>query len=284
MLRVAENVNEGWQARLDGQRLETVTLDGWQQGYRVPAGAGGTISLVYAPDTQYRVGLLLGGLLALLLLLAAVLGSALPAVRARDANAGPGPRPDAEVRGEAPATGRWQRLTGAGAGAALLLLGGPVAAAGFVAAAARRRTAWAWPAGAALVLVSAVLSAVSPSLRFGRPGILADAAAAAGVGLLLGSSSCPVRPGPGPGRHGRGGAAALRPPPRGRTAGWSTSTCSWPDCCWSRPRPRSGRWWLRARTSGRTTSCTSTSPRPSGWAATTSSATTAATSRSGRTP
>ena len=93
VLRVAENVNEGWQARLDGRELETVTLDGWQQGYRVPAGAGGTISLVYAPDTQYRVGLLLGGLLALLLLLAAVLGSALPAARARVRGAGPGPGP-----------------------------------------------------------------------------------------------------------------------------------------------------------------------------------------------
>ena len=44
-----------------------MTIDGWQQGYRVPAGAGGEVSLVYRPDRTYRTGLLVGlGLVVLL--------------------------------------------------------------------------------------------------------------------------------------------------------------------------------------------------------------------------
>jgi len=49
VLRVAENVNEGWHASLDGEPLEPLRLDGWQQGYLVPAGAEGLVELTYAP-------------------------------------------------------------------------------------------------------------------------------------------------------------------------------------------------------------------------------------------
>ena len=50
VLRVAENVNDGWRARLVGRALEPVTLDGWQQGYPHPAGQGGRVTLTYVPD------------------------------------------------------------------------------------------------------------------------------------------------------------------------------------------------------------------------------------------
>ncbi len=69
---VAENANAGWKATLDGQELRPVTLDGWKQGFVVPAGEGGLISLTYTPTTGYRVALVAGallvaGLLAMLL-------------------------------------------------------------------------------------------------------------------------------------------------------------------------------------------------------------------------
>lgn len=73
VLRIPENVNAGWEATLDGEVLEQVTLDGWQQGYRLPAGDGGTVHLVYTPDGPYRLFLLLGGIAGALLLLGTVL-------------------------------------------------------------------------------------------------------------------------------------------------------------------------------------------------------------------
>lgn len=82
-LQVHENANSGWRATLNGKPLKSVRLDGWQQGYVVPEGAGGTVLLSYAPATTYDVGLLLGGL-ALLVLAGLVL---VPALRRRGGRA-----------------------------------------------------------------------------------------------------------------------------------------------------------------------------------------------------
>ena len=38
-LTMYENFNDGWEAKLDGKELRPVRLDGWQQGFAVPAGA-----------------------------------------------------------------------------------------------------------------------------------------------------------------------------------------------------------------------------------------------------
>ncbi|WP_200260000.1 alpha-(1-_3)-arabinofuranosyltransferase family protein [Streptomyces sp. HSG2] len=56
-LTTYENVNEGWKATLDGRELTPVRLDGWQQGWLVPEGAGGTITLTYEPAVVYHAGL-----------------------------------------------------------------------------------------------------------------------------------------------------------------------------------------------------------------------------------
>ncbi|WP_128381392.1 alpha-(1-_3)-arabinofuranosyltransferase [Streptomyces cavernae] len=60
-LTTYENINDGWKATLDGKELTPVRLDGWQQGWRIPAGNGGTIQLSYEPATLYEAGLVLGG-------------------------------------------------------------------------------------------------------------------------------------------------------------------------------------------------------------------------------
>jgi arabinofuranan 3-O-arabinosyltransferase len=60
-LTTYENYNKGWEATLGGKRLTPVRLDGWQQGWRIPAGAGGTVKLSYAPATTYETGLIGGG-------------------------------------------------------------------------------------------------------------------------------------------------------------------------------------------------------------------------------
>ncbi|UNS96889.1 alpha-(1-_3)-arabinofuranosyltransferase [Streptomyces tubbatahanensis] len=57
-----ENANEGWKATLDGKELRPLRLDGWQQGFLVPAGEEGTVELEYRPATWYTAGLVAGGL------------------------------------------------------------------------------------------------------------------------------------------------------------------------------------------------------------------------------
>lgn len=90
LLVVPENTNPGWVATLDGQRLEAVDVDGWQQGYLLPAGPDGTVSLDFGPGPTYRTALG-GGLAALLLLV--VLALVPPRRKHRiDAPRGPGPR------------------------------------------------------------------------------------------------------------------------------------------------------------------------------------------------
>ncbi|TDV41758.1 arabinofuranan 3-O-arabinosyltransferase [Actinophytocola oryzae] len=69
VLSVPENANPGWVAHLNGEELRRVRVDGWQQAWLVPAGRGGTVTLDFAPDGEYRTGLLVGGLAAAALVL-----------------------------------------------------------------------------------------------------------------------------------------------------------------------------------------------------------------------
>lgn len=69
ILVVPESINPGWVARTSaGVRLQPLAVNGWQQGWVVPAGNPGTITLTFAPNSLYRAGLAIG--LALLPLLA----------------------------------------------------------------------------------------------------------------------------------------------------------------------------------------------------------------------
>ncbi|HEY3908209.1 MAG TPA: alpha-(1-_3)-arabinofuranosyltransferase family protein [Streptosporangiaceae bacterium] len=69
-LELHQNANSGWIATLDGKTLTPVKLDGWQQAYVVPAGAGGVITLRFAPVGFYHAWIILSaaGVLALLAL------------------------------------------------------------------------------------------------------------------------------------------------------------------------------------------------------------------------
>jgi arabinofuranan 3-O-arabinosyltransferase len=69
VLVVPESINPGWVAHTStGIRLTPVAVNGWQQGWMVPAGTSGIITLTFAPNSLYRAGL--AGGLALLPLLA----------------------------------------------------------------------------------------------------------------------------------------------------------------------------------------------------------------------
>ncbi|HEU0190494.1 MAG TPA: hypothetical protein VFR17_04390, partial [Mycobacterium sp.] len=114
VLVVPESVNPGWVARAgDGTPLAPVVVNGWQQGWVLPAGTSGTVTLTFGPDRLYRAGLAVGlALLPLLTLLAWW-----PGRRRRDR--------DAE-RDQDPPAGPWapRRVVAAGAG---LAVGGAIA-------------------------------------------------------------------------------------------------------------------------------------------------------------
>jgi arabinofuranan 3-O-arabinosyltransferase len=72
VLVIPESINPGWVARTgSGARLTAIAVNGWQQGWVVPAGDPGTITLTFASNSLYRAGLAVGlTLLPLLALLA----------------------------------------------------------------------------------------------------------------------------------------------------------------------------------------------------------------------
>jgi arabinofuranan 3-O-arabinosyltransferase len=104
---VPESLNPGWVAHTSaGTRLTPVAVNGWQQGWVVPAGTSGAVTLTLAPNSLYRAGL--AGGLALLPLLA-LMAWWRPVARK--------PREDAPARPWAP--GPWAALAVLTAGAVI---------------------------------------------------------------------------------------------------------------------------------------------------------------------
>ncbi|MFC4146839.1 alpha-(1-_3)-arabinofuranosyltransferase [Micromonospora mangrovi] len=110
ILAVRENTNAGWRATISDRTLTPVVVDGWQQGWLLPAGVSGEVVLRFVPDRAYQVGLFLGGVLLIGVVVLAVLPE-----RRRAAATTVG-RPARRSRGSLPLL-----LTGA---AAVILSGG----------------------------------------------------------------------------------------------------------------------------------------------------------------
>jgi arabinofuranan 3-O-arabinosyltransferase len=163
-LEVHENYNPGWTASLAGRPLTAVRLDGWQQAFVVPAGAGGTVTLSFGPAGTYHLGLIVS-ILAVLVLLAVAFVARPDSEADRGADVGPAPG------GRGGRLGWW---LGLGAVTGLILVaGGPVAVAVPVLAGLAwlvrhrgggRQVRAEWLALVALVALigSGVLSAVRP--------------------------------------------------------------------------------------------------------------------------
>ncbi|MFJ5711580.1 alpha-(1-_3)-arabinofuranosyltransferase family protein [Streptomyces sp. NPDC093105] len=86
-LQLHENHNAGWTAELDGRELTPLRVDGWQQAWLLPAGAGGTVTLVYEPSRLYSAGLTVAAVSLVVLA-----GLALPGRRRRGSGSGTGSR------------------------------------------------------------------------------------------------------------------------------------------------------------------------------------------------
>jgi arabinofuranan 3-O-arabinosyltransferase len=181
VLRIAENVNDGWRATLDGRTLEPVVLDGWQQGYRIPAGSSGTVEIEFAADTWYRASLLGGLVLAVVLVGLALTGRRRP------------PPPDDDATGLVAPAPVLPFALAVVAGIAGLVLGGIPIVVGWIAGLVGPVRRYATVLGVLAIGVSGVLVATSSGLAGGAPGPWADGTAALGIGLLL-SRLAGVRP------------------------------------------------------------------------------------------
>lgn len=82
LLVVNENINKGWVARTDGEELPPQRVDGWRQGFHLPAGEPGRVVLEFEPNRTYQVSLVVGALGLLVVALVAFVGG-----RARRARA-----------------------------------------------------------------------------------------------------------------------------------------------------------------------------------------------------
>ncbi len=154
-LVVHENFNRGWVATSAGHTLTAVRVDGWQQGWLVPAGVT-SVDLRFTPDRTYQGALVLGGICVLALLALALL---------------PRRRPRAAFALWRMEAGRAQVLAELGVAACLVVLvGGAVAAGILVGAVIVRVVVGRGPALPLLAAAGAALTAWSALPTVTPPG------------------------------------------------------------------------------------------------------------------
>ncbi|MGW2835056.1 glycosyltransferase [Streptomyces sp. NPDC001286] len=73
VLRLADTASEGWTATLDGRPLTRKTVDGWAQGFELPA-SGGRLDVTYDDPVTHTAWLWAQGLLAVVLVVMALPG------------------------------------------------------------------------------------------------------------------------------------------------------------------------------------------------------------------
>ncbi|MFH0519789.1 glycosyltransferase family 2 protein [Streptomyces sp. M41] len=73
VLRLADSADDGWTATLDGKPLTPTTVDGWAQGFELPA-AGGRLDVTYDDPIGHTAWLWVQGFLAVVLVIMALPG------------------------------------------------------------------------------------------------------------------------------------------------------------------------------------------------------------------
>ncbi|MEU6475928.1 glycosyltransferase family 2 protein [Streptomyces sp. NPDC047017] len=73
VLRLADSADPGWTASLDGRPLTRTTVDGWAQGFKLPA-SGGRLDVTYDDPVGHTAWLWVQGALALVLVVLALPG------------------------------------------------------------------------------------------------------------------------------------------------------------------------------------------------------------------
>lgn len=178
VLAAPYNRNEGWQAHVDGVRLEPITIDGWAQGWLIPDDVRGEVVIDFAPERGYRVGLVAGLVLLGAVLLVALVLLAVTRLSAAAPTRSPGRRE--HRRPTSPV------LRGAAAGVLAGLVAGPVVALAAVAGATlRTRPRLAVAVAAVLTAGALLVHTVVLVDGAGRPGTVVDLLTGSGLALGL---------------------------------------------------------------------------------------------------
>lgn len=181
LLWVPENTNPGWVASVDDRELEAVIIDGWAQGWRLPAGDAVTVQLTYRPQRTYVAVLLAGSLLSLGLLVAAV-------VSWRRRRIAPLETVDSRLSRGKPRSRRSAALTRAG-GWLALLVAAALAGGGLLVGAGAGLLADRGGDGVRRLLVAAAtVAAAGWQVAAGGDALAADLLAAAAVGIVVAPS------------------------------------------------------------------------------------------------
>ncbi|QXJ21931.1 DUF3367 domain-containing protein [Actinomadura graeca] len=171
-LVVNENFNAGWRATVGGTRLRAVRLDGWKQGWVVPAGTKGTVRLTYGPDRPQLAAVAAGLALLVFLLVAAVWPGARRGPRPRPrplaAPAAAGGRPGWAAVALAAVLGGW--ISGLPGLAVAAVVAGACGWAGGRRSRVARALASPWTAALALTAGTASFAAAAWTGTLGNPG------------------------------------------------------------------------------------------------------------------
>jgi arabinofuranan 3-O-arabinosyltransferase len=214
-LELHQNANPGWIATLDGRPLAAVRLDGWQQGYLVPAGHGGVIALTFAPAALYRLWLVIAAAGVAVLVLVALAGGRLgrlaggwlgrvaglragrPGGAWSEQSVAPVPSRQAPASHPAPgpAPGRDPVPAWAGfllAGVLMIAISGPMAlVVPVLAVLARTRPQWLPPLAAVAMFTAGVIAATAANPAATGSGAFSAAAQAAAL-LALAAALLPA--------------------------------------------------------------------------------------------
>lgn len=177
VLTVAQSENIGWEARLDGELLDPVVVDGWKQAWRVPAGSEGEVTLVFAPQSSFRAGIVIGLGLVALLTVAAITTYVLHRRRPTRRPAMPPP---------AGGTGVVHPILVAAGAGVLALVSFPLAVGAVAGYLARRRSIAEVSAVCASLLLAAVVVSLVNVASIITPPSQADVVTAVVVGLVAG--------------------------------------------------------------------------------------------------
>lgn len=170
-LELHQNANPGWVATLNGRTLVPVRLDGWQQGFVVPAGAGGVVDMTFSPVVFYHAWIVISVIGVLVLLAFALFGRGLLET----------PEAGAPPRAHAAAWLGLLALSGL-----IIAIGGPLAVAvPVLAVVSHRGPRWLSVIAFGAMAASGVLAAQSANGLSGAFGAPAQACAVIGLAAAL---------------------------------------------------------------------------------------------------
>jgi arabinofuranan 3-O-arabinosyltransferase len=198
-LELHQNANPGWVATLHGHALTSVQLDGWQQGFVVPAGTGGVVTMTFSPAKFYHAWIILSAAGAIVLLTIAFSPRRrrrVPDKKDRAARAAAAAAPAAGSTPTAARSTRSSWLIGMLALTVLvLIIGGPAV----IAVPLLAYLAYRWPnrygvVALAAVVASGLVAALAAHKTSAGSGAFSGIAQAFAL-IALAAALVPVRPG-----------------------------------------------------------------------------------------